>query len=247
MFCPQCGTESPGDLKFCRTCGANLRVIGKAVTLSEAIARSDSVPSKIKDLVTNLKIEKVSDEVARAMEKVKQEIAHTAEDHREWHRERAVHKRKEKTAEQRREKHLTAGLVTMFSGVGLSIFLYFLSGAIVLKLPPDVAADIPFELGPVIRVAWMVGLIPALTGFGRVIAGVTIRRDRQAEIASPSATPLRIGEPFENPLDQQPAFVPRHDDEATEFAPLSVPGSITDRTTNILERQPQVRQTDEMG
>ncbi|MGZ5435613.1 MAG: double zinc ribbon domain-containing protein [Pyrinomonadaceae bacterium] len=51
MFCPQCGTESPADLKFCRMCGANLRVIGKAVTLSEAIARSDSVPSKIKDLV----------------------------------------------------------------------------------------------------------------------------------------------------------------------------------------------------
>ncbi|HEX6190240.1 MAG TPA: zinc-ribbon domain-containing protein [Pyrinomonadaceae bacterium] len=246
MFCPQCGTESPADLKFCRMCGANLRVIGKAVTLSEAIARSDSVPSKIKDLVTNLKIEKVSEEVARAMEKVKQEITHTAEDHREWHRERAGRKRKEKTAEQRREKHLTTGLVTMFSGVGLSIFLYFLSGAIVLKLPPDVAADIPFELEPVIRVAWMVGLIPALTGFGRVIAGLTIRRDRQAEIASPAATPLRLGEPPENPLDQPPAFVTRHDDEATEFAPLSAPGSITDRTTNILERQAQVRQTDEM-
>ena len=59
MFCPQCGTESPADLKFCRTCGTNLRVIGKAVTLSEAIARSDSVPSKIKDLVKNLKVEKV--------------------------------------------------------------------------------------------------------------------------------------------------------------------------------------------
>ena len=246
MFCPQCGTESPADLKFCRTCGANLRVIGKAVTLSEAIARSDSVPSKIKDLVTNLKIEKVSDEVARAMEKVKQEIAHTAEDHRDWHLERASRKRKEKTAEQRREKHLTTGLVTMFSGIGLSIFLYFLSGAIILKLPPDVAADIPFELQPVIRVAWMVGLIPALTGLGRVIAGLTIRRDRPAEIVSTSATPLRIGEPSENQLDQQPAFGSRRDDEATEFASLSVPDSVTDRTTNILERQPQARQTDEM-
>ena len=246
MFCPQCGTESPADLKFCRMCGTNLRVIGKAVTLSEAIARSDSVPSKIKDLVTNLKIEKVSDEVARAMEKVKQEITHTAEDHREWHRERTDRKRKEKTWEQRREKHLTAGLVTMFSGVGLSIFLYFLSGAIVLKLPPDVAADIPFELEPVIRVAWMVGLIPALTGFGRVIAGLTIRRDRHAEVATTAATPLRIGEPVAPAFDQQPAFVPRHDDEATVFARPSVPGSVTDRTTNILERQPQAEQKGEM-
>jgi hypothetical protein len=227
-------------------CGANLRVIGKAVTLSEAIARSDSVPSKIKDLVTNLKIEKVSDEVARAMEKVKQEITHTAEDHREWHRERAGRKRKEQTADRRREKHLTAGLVTMFSGVGLAIFLYFLSHALVLKLPPETLAGIPFELEPVIRVAWMIGLIPALSGFGRIIAGLTIRRDRQAEIASPSPTPLRIGEPVDTPFDQQAALASRHDDEADVFGPLAVPDSVTDRTTNILGREPQVRQTDEM-
>src|SRR2546421_8761117 len=75
MFCPQCGVESSTDLKFCRSCGANLKVIGKAVSLSEAIARSDSVPAKIKDMVKNLKIEKVTDEVARAMEKMNQEIA----------------------------------------------------------------------------------------------------------------------------------------------------------------------------
>ncbi|MGQ0762440.1 MAG: hypothetical protein ACT4OT_10570 [Acidobacteriota bacterium] len=246
MFCPQCGTESPADLKFCRTCGANLRVIGKAVTLSEAIARSDSVPSKIKDLVTNLKIEKVTDEVARAMEKVKQEITHTAEDHREWHRERVGRKRIEKTADQRREKHLTAGLVMMFSGVGLSIFLYFLSHALVLKLPPETLARIPFELEPVVRVAWMIGLIPALSGFGRIIAGLTVRRDRQAEIASPSRTPLRIGEPIEKRFDQKPTLASPHDDEAKVFAPFSVPHSVTDRTTNILERQPPGRQTDEM-
>jgi hypothetical protein len=246
MFCPQCGTESPADLKFCRTCGANLRVIGKAVTLSEAIARSDSVPSKIKDLVKNLKIEKVTDEVARAMEKMKQEIARTAEDHREWHREKGDSKRKEKTAEQRREKHLTGGFVTMFSGIGLSIFLYFLSHALVLKLPPDAVAQIPFELDPVIRIIWMVGLIPALTGFGRIIAGLTIRRDRPAEIAPATETPLRIGEPVETPFDQQPAFASRHDDEATVFAARPAPDSVTDRTTNILEHQPQARQTDEI-
>src|SRR5690349_10126655 len=82
MFCPQCGTQSSDELRFCRTCGANLKVISKAVTLSEAIARSDSVPTKVKDLVKNLKIEKVTDEVARAMEKMKVEIATTADDHR---------------------------------------------------------------------------------------------------------------------------------------------------------------------
>jgi hypothetical protein len=181
------------------------------------------------------------------MEKVKQEITHTAEDHRDWHRERAGPKRKEKTAAQRREKHLTAGLVTMFSGVGLSIFLYFLSHALVLKLPPETLAEIPFELEPVIRVAGMIGLIPALSGFGRIIAGLTIRRERSAEIAPPAAQPLRIGEPVEAAFNQPPNFVARHDDEATMFAAREVPESVTDRTTIILERQPQARHTDELG
>src|SRR3989475_8910699 len=124
MYCPQCGTESSADLKFCRSCGANLEVIGKAVSLSEAIARSDSVPAKIKDMVKNLKIEKVTDEVARAMEKMNQEIARSSDQRRKtfsW--------RKEKTPEQSRERHLTTGLIKLFSGGGLSIFLYFLSHA----------------------------------------------------------------------------------------------------------------------
>src|SRR6266498_4014419 len=133
MFCPQCGVESSSDLKFCRSCGANLRVIGKAVSLSEAIARSDSVPAKIKDMVKNIKIEKVTDEVARAMEKMNHEIARSSE---EWKKKSPW--RREKTPEQRRERHLTTGLIKFFSGGGLSIFLYFLSHALVLKLPPDV-------------------------------------------------------------------------------------------------------------
>ena len=135
MFRPQCGVESSTDLKFCRSCGANLKVIGKAVSLSEAIARSDSVPAKIKDMVKNLKIEKVTDEVARAMEKMNQEIARSSDERRKkfsW--------RREKTPEQRRERHLTAGLIKFLTGGGLSIFLYFLSHALVLKLPPDVIA-----------------------------------------------------------------------------------------------------------
>lgn len=253
MFCPQCGTESTADLKFCRTCGSNLRVIGKAVTLSEAIARSDSVPSKIKDLVKNLKIERVTDEVARAMEKMNQELWGTAADHREWHhakrrehQEKELTKRKEKTAEQRREKHLTQGLITMFSGAGLSVFLYFLSQALVLKLPPETVAQIPFELEPVIRVAWLVGLIPTLSGLGRMVAGLTIRRDRRAELAPLQEETLRIGEPAEKTYVPGPVFAAPRDDEATVFAARSAPDSVTDRTTNILEHQPPVPRTDEI-
>jgi hypothetical protein len=254
MFCPQCGTESPADLKFCRTCGANLRVIGKAVTLSEAIARSDSVPAKVKDLVKNLKIEKVTDEVARAMEKMGHEMAHTADDHHDWVKARERHeirrelrrRRKEKTAEQRRESLLTGGFVTMFSGIGLGVFLYVIGHSVVLNLEPDQISKIPFDVPSLLHVVWLIGLIPTLAGFGRIMAGLSIKRDRASEIKTADEQPLRIGEPTDTPFVSTPSFTPAKDHEATVFARRQAPDSVTDRTTNILEHQPQPRQTDEI-
>jgi len=255
MFCPQCGTQSPDELKFCRTCGSNLKVISKAVTLSEAIARSDSVPAKVKDLVKNLKIEKVTDEVARAMEKVSQEITHTAGDHREWVRARSRdeirhelrRRRKEKTADQRRERLLTRGFVTMFSGIGLGVFLYIIGHSVVLNLPPDQISKIPFDLPSLLHVLWLIGLIPTLTGFGRVMAGLSIRRDRPSEFKTSDERPLRIEEPGQTPFVATPPFTMRQDNEATIFAARQAPDSVTDRTTNILEHQQQVRKTDEIN
>src|SRR5205809_8145893 len=63
MYCPQCGTESPADLKYCRSCGANLKVIGKAVSLSDAIARSDHLPGKIKEMMKSMKVDHLTNEI----------------------------------------------------------------------------------------------------------------------------------------------------------------------------------------
>jgi hypothetical protein len=229
-------------------------VIGKAVMLSETIARSDSVPAKVKDLVKNLKIEKVTDEVARAMEKMGHEIAHTADDHHDWVKARERHeirrelrrRRKEKTAEQRRESLLTRGFITMFSGIGLGGFLYIVGHSVVLNLSPDQISKIPFDLYSLLHVLWLIGLIPALAGFGRVIAGMTIRRDRSDEIRTADEQPLRIGKPAETNFVPPAHFVAPQANEATVFATRQAPESVTDRTTNILDHQPQPRQTDEI-
>src|SRR3979409_2599749 len=75
MFCPQCGLESSSGLQYCRSCGANLKVIGKAVSLSEAIARTDRGPlPKIKEMMKNLKMDQVTDEISRALDQMNQEI-----------------------------------------------------------------------------------------------------------------------------------------------------------------------------
>ena len=221
MYCPQCGLESPQDLQYCRSCGANLKVIGKALTLSEAIARSDRGPlPKLKEMVKNFKVDQVTEEVSRAFDKMNKEIVKHSQELPStqpwWHKFK-------KTARERRDEHITKGIVSMFSGVGLMVFLYYLTGALVLKVPPEVLAKIPFELDPVVHVIWLVGLIPLLTGAGRVLAGLMIRPGR---------------------YEQAPKFEPagsfRELDEAKPGRewpqPLDRPGSVTERTTNLLER-----------
>jgi Fe2+ transport system protein B len=212
MFCPQCGTESSSELQYCRSCGANLRVIGKAVSLSEAIARSDRGPlPKIKEMMKGLKMDQVSDEISRALEQMNHEIIRNSGSLakiKTWGSEQL--QKKEKTARERREKHIVHGLISLFSGIGLMIFLYFLSASIVLKLPPDIVAQAPFEIPSVVHIIWLVGLIPALTGLGRILAGLTIRPDPIAPIEIPKSP------------------------ETSELPSRYEPASVTERTTNLL-------------
>ena len=231
MFCPQCGTESSAELHYCRSCGANLKVIGKAVSLSEAIARSDSVPSKLKEMVKNFKVEKVTDEVSKAMERMNREIVRSANDpkpRKPWWLEA-----KKKTAAERRERYLTRGTIKLFWGGGLTIFLYFLASALVLKLPPDVIARIPFEIDPIVHVLWVLGLVPILSGVGHIVAGLSIRPDAGPPMELSEQQRLRIDPPSD--AVSYPAEVTIASPRTT---PREAPASVTERTTNILDREP---------
>jgi hypothetical protein len=216
MYCPQCGTESSSGLQYCRLCGANLKVIGKAVSLSDAIARIPGpLPNMIKGMMKNLKVEQVSEDISRAMDEMNKEIVRSSDDptpRKPWWPEG----REKKTAKQRREKHLITGTISLFSGIGFAIFLYYLTGALVLKLPPDFVAKVPFEIEPVVRILWLVGLMPALSGVGHIIAGLLIRPDPPRQIEAAKVAP-----------------------ELSESEPIvrTAPASVTERTTNILERR----------
>ncbi len=228
MYCPQCGTESTKGQQYCRSCGANLKVIGKAVSLSEAIARTDRGPlPKIKEMMKSFKMEQVSEEISRALDQMNQEIvrnsgslAKVKQRHLEQRLEKLSHlqklsrrERKEKTAQRRREQHIVHGLISLFSGVGLMIFLYFLSSSLILKLPENIIAQAPFDIQSLVHVIWLVGLIPTLTGVGRILAGLTIR---------PEPKPL--------------LELSRPASETNELPPRFEPASVTERTTNILNR-----------
>ena len=216
MYCPQCGIESSSGLQYCRGCGANLKIIGKAVALSEAVARSDRGPlPKIKEMVKGLKVEHVTEEVSKALERMNNEIAEISPESRSREHRPLISLGRKKTPAERRESHISKGIVSLFSGVGMTVFLYYLSAAIVLKLPPDVINQIPVELEPVVRVIWLLGLIPALTGLGHIIAGLLIRTyPQQPQLA-------------EFPQQSMPPGP----------ASASTRSSVTEHTTNLLDRE----------
>ena len=208
MFCPQCGTEAQAT-QYCRTCGANLKVIGKAVALSEAVARSDRGPlPKIKEMIGNFKVDHVSDEVSGALDRMNQEIARISPESQQRERRAWIEFPKRKTPAEKRQDQITKGVVSFFSGIGLTVFLYYLSAALVLKLPPHVLENIPFDVDPVVKIIWLLGLLPVTSGVGHIIAGLLIRPQREE---------------------------PKQIDQSDR--PLTNPISITDHTTNLLEPQ----------
>ena len=220
MYCPQCGTESSSDLQYCRLCGANLKVIGKAVSLSEAIARSDRGPlPKIKEMMKNLKIDQVTDDISRALDQMNNEIVDSSEADTgikiKWIRG----KEEKEPARRRRERHLVTGTISLFSGIGLAVFLYFFTGGLVLKLSPEFIASVPFEIEPVVRMLWLLGVMPALSGVGHIIAALFIRPDPPAlPTASPATSDARL------------------DLRGSDLDPRTAPASVTERTTNLLGR-----------
>ena len=221
MYCPQCGSDASSGVQYCRSCGANLKVIGKAVALSEAIARSDRGPlPKIREMVKGLKVDQVTDEVSRALDKMNNEIANVSPASKQSERPWWVSFGKKKSPAEKREQHISKGIVSLFSGVGLTIFLYYLSAALVLKLPPEVLSQIPFELDPVVKVLWLIGLIPSLSGLGHIVAGLLIRPRHEVPA-------------LEQPRNSQ-TDVPKRVAGVTSSMG-SMPGSVTEGTTELLD------------
>ena len=149
------------------------------MTLGEALARSDRGPlPALKEMMKKFNLDQATDEVARAFEQMNREIVKGFDaDKQAALKSQAKAERLEKQrldAEQKRERNIVKGFTSLFSGIGLMIFLYFFANTLVLKIPAEELAKIPFELAPAVKMVWLIGLIPALGGLGRAAAGFMV-------------------------------------------------------------------------
>lgn len=141
MFCPQCGSAQNDELRFCKSCGANLDAIRQVTAMRDAGEKFDWSKTWVAEMFLS------ESERKRRKEEVD--------------RERGI------TPEMKRYNEIKAGVIVSSVGVGVMIFLYFLMQGIILsgQNPPSdaailsriwVAGVIPFLVGLALIINGMV-------------------------------------------------------------------------------------------
>jgi hypothetical protein len=188
MICPRCASNQSDDIKFCTFCGANLQAVREAV----------EAPEKKFDWSNTWVAEMFMSGQAQEMRKLEME------------------RRLGITPEVKRYNEIKAGVIVSAVGVGVSIFLYFLMGAIALQNPRD--AELLTRI-------WLAGVIPLMVGVALIINGTVVSKKivEAIEREQKKSTPLTEGMPAKGLRAA----------DTSEFIPTNL--SVTDQTTRHLE------------
>jgi len=141
MFCPSCGFEEEGRIKFCRKCGIELNTLRVALerpdVLSGARAAREEIAREVAARIAELK---GSRDFTRMVEHVLPQVEKFLE-----------------TPEEKRLRHLRDGMITACTGIGIII----LSIALLIVTHTPAAGLIPAAVGALVL---MVGLGLMLAG-----------------------------------------------------------------------------------
>src|SRR6266481_9203755 len=107
MFCPKCGSSQNEELKFCKSCGANLFAVRQVVDNREAVEKFDWTRTWVAEMFMS------PGEIKRRKE--------------ELERQRGI------TPEMKRYNEIKAGVITGTVGLGIAIFLYVFMQGIILS------------------------------------------------------------------------------------------------------------------
>lgn len=130
MLCPRCSSNQSDDLKFCKTCGANLEAVRIALENPDAIKRFDWNDTWLAEMFRS----------GQAQEMRKRELE----------RQMGI------TPTVKRYEEIKAGVITSSVGVGLAIFLFVFMQGLLGSVSPQaaqiitrlwIAGVIPFFVG----------------------------------------------------------------------------------------------------
>lgn len=107
MFCPQCGSTQSDEVKFCKSCGANLFAVRQAVAVRETDEKFDWSRTWVAEMFLS----------AEEQKRRKEEIE----------RQRGI------TPEVKRYQETKAGVITACVGLGVMVFLSVISEGLILS------------------------------------------------------------------------------------------------------------------
>lgn len=161
MYCPKCGANQSDELRFCKSCGANLHAVRQVVAGQET-----GEPDEKLDWSKTWVAEMFLSEDEKRRRRVEAE------------------RRLGITPEIKRANEVKGGVITSCAGIGLMIFLYvFMQGLISSGIiPPHVAA--------ILSRVWIAGVMPFFVGIGLMINGLVVSKKLgQISGKEPLATP----------------------------------------------------------
>jgi hypothetical protein len=258
MFCPKCAVEATEGQKFCKSCGQNLDLV------NDALGRGDDTLAQLRVDLDGLKAnlmqggKSIGDAVRREVQKYARQNwgphrSRRSGPNMSWeglNQSKAAETGKispATTAQQvdpelylprpkdwlkySRQHNLRDGLISLLGGAAAGFVLYYL-GQIVIQA--GVLDSLNSRYGvrgvdQVVAMAWLIALIPVLKGFGQLVYAIffaesikSIARNYKSETAPVQSV-------------RELAGLPGQAAEVTE-PNLSPPASVTERTTNILDK-----------
>ena len=165
MFCPQCGTTESDELKFCKSCGANLSAVRQVVAKRETGGKIDWSKTWVAEmLLSQGECEKRAEELEL---------------------QRGI------TPEVKRQREMKAGVITASVGIAVAVFLFVLMQGIILgaEVRPG-AAEILSRLWVVGVIPFCIGIGILISGlFFKRDAKVASGRDLLEREAKPAFLP----------------------------------------------------------
>lgn len=187
MFCPQCGNNQSDDVKFCKSCGANLFAVRRAVTTRDATRETGEKFDWSKSWVAEMMLS------GREREKREEELE----------RQRGI-----APGSTQSHKEIKAGVITTSVGVGLAIFLYVFMQGIIL------GGNVQHDADAILSRLWIVGVIPFFVGIGLLINGLFVRSAGQVSTKpgafEKDALPLSLPPSDTSEFTPSPSSVTEH-------------------------------------
>jgi hypothetical protein len=142
------------------------------------------------------------------------------------------------------QHNLRSGLVSLFWGTGLGVFLYYVSREAIddglIQAIEESSNGHVHGLAPLVKLMWLIALLPILKGLSRIIYAAFFA-ESMATLTERFTPPLALPEP--SPVFRQnTAPVAQQETAPRDYEPFSSepPPSVTEHTTHIFE-EPQQR------